>query len=95
MKLTKYFKRRTKIVATIGPATGSASIIEQLIRAGMNVARFNLSHGTYREHARYIRMVRNAAKRLQVPVAILIDLPGPKHRIGELNKGRLGNAEKR
>lgn len=87
MKLTKYFKRRTKIVATIGPATGSASIIEQLIRAGMNVARFNLSHGTYREHARYIRMVRNAAKRLQVPVAILIDLPGPKHRIGELKDG--------
>jgi pyruvate kinase len=84
VKLTKYFKRRTKIVATIGPATGSASIIEQLIRAGMNVARFNLSHGTYREHARCIRMVRNAAKRLQVPVAILIDLPGPKHRIVNL-----------
>ena len=87
MKLTKYFKRRTKIVATIGPATGSAGIIEQLIRAGMNVARFNLSHGTYQEHARYIRRVRNIAKRLQVSVAILIDFPGPKHRIGELKDG--------
>jgi pyruvate kinase len=87
MKLAKYFKRHTKIVATIGPATSSASIIEQLIRAGMTVARLNLSHGSYQEHARYIRTVRKVAKRLQVPVAILIDFPGPKNRIGDLKDG--------
>jgi pyruvate kinase len=87
VRLSKYFKKRTKIVATIGPATNSASIIEQLTRAGMNVARLNLAHGTYQEHARYIRTVRNIARRLQVLTAILIDLPGPKYRIGGLKDG--------
>ena len=85
MKLTKYYKRRTKIVCTIGPS--SAAIIEPLIRAGMNVARLNLSHGSYQEHARYLRTVRNTANRLQVPVAILMDFPGPKARTGSLKDG--------
>lgn len=88
MKGSSLFERRTKIVCTIGPATSSAAVIEQLIKAGMNVARLNLSHGTYEEHARYIQTVRKLSHRLAIPVAILIDLPGPKYRIGKLRNGR-------
>jgi pyruvate kinase len=88
MKRSGFFKRRTKIVCTIGPATGSAAVIEQLIRAGMNVARFNLSHGTYREHARHIQTVRKLSQRLATPIAILLDLPGPKYRTGKLKDGK-------
>jgi pyruvate kinase len=79
--------RRTKIVCTIGPASSSTAIIERLIRAGMNVARLNLSHGSHRDHARLIATVRRAAHRLALPVAILMDLPGPKYRIGVLQSG--------
>ncbi len=87
MHNARNFARRTKIVCTIGPASGSAANIEQLIRAGMNVARLNLSHGTSTEHAGYIRTVRKLARRLQTPVAILVDLPGPKYRTGSLSEG--------
>jgi pyruvate kinase len=88
MRRSSASERRTKIVCTIGPATGSAAAIEQLIRAGMNVARLNLSHGTYREHARYVRTVKESSQRASVPVAILIDLPGPKYRTGRLRGGQ-------
>jgi pyruvate kinase len=88
MKRSRFFERGTKIVCTIGPATGSASVIEQLIRAGMNVARLNLSHGTHREHARHIQIVRKLSQRLANPVAILMDLPGPKYRTGKLKNGQ-------
>jgi len=88
MKRSSLFERRTKIVCTIGPATSSVAVIEQLIKAGMNVARLNLSHGTYKEHARYIQTVRKLSHRLAIPVAILIDLPGPKYRTGELKDGQ-------
>jgi pyruvate kinase len=88
MKQPDYFKRRTKIVATIGPATGTASLMERLIRGGMNIARLNLAHGTHSVHARYIRTLRRISQRLQVPVAILIDLPGPKYRTGKLKGGQ-------
>ncbi len=89
MKRSNFFKKRTKIVCTIGPVTGSATIIEQLIRAGMNVARFNLSHGTYSEHAHRIQTVKKLSHRLAIPVATLIDLPGPKYRTGNLRDGRV------
>jgi pyruvate kinase len=79
--------RRTKIVCTIGPASSSAALIERLIRAGMNVARLNLSHGSQREHARVIKTIRNVAQRLAIPVALLMDLPGPKYRTGPLQGG--------
>ena len=88
MKRSRFFERRTKIVCTIGPATGSAAVIEQLIRAGMDVARFNLSHGTHREHARHIQTIRKLSQRLAIPVAILMDLPGPKYRTGKLKDGQ-------
>jgi pyruvate kinase len=88
MKQTGYLKRRTKIVCTIGPATGTAPIIERLIRSGMNIARLNLSHGTHKFHAQYIRTVRRISQRLGMQVAILMDLPGPKYRTGRLKGGQ-------
>lgn len=87
MKHSRYLGRQTKIVATIGPATDSSRMMERLIRAGMNCARLNLSHGTLAEHACYIGTVRRIARRLSMPVAILIDLPGPKYRTGEISGG--------
>lgn len=89
MKRLSFCERRTKIVCTIGPATRSAVVVEQLIKAGMNVARFNLSHGTFEEHRHYIHTVKNLSRRLAVPVAVLIDLPGPKYRTGKLKEGQV------
>ncbi|HEX7476046.1 MAG TPA: pyruvate kinase, partial [Dehalococcoidales bacterium] len=78
------WNQRTKIVCTLGPAVNSPVMIERLIRAGMNVARINRSHGTEEEHANLIRLVREAAAKLNDHVAILLDLPGPKYRTGEM-----------
>ncbi|MBI4188723.1 MAG: pyruvate kinase [Chloroflexi bacterium] len=88
MKNPGYYLRRTKIVCTIGPAVGSASVIERLIKAGMDVARLNLSHGTLSEHTRYIETIREMSRRTGIEVAIFIDLPGPKYRIGKLKGGQ-------
>ena len=88
MKRSNLFAGQTRIVCTIGPATNSAAVIEQLIRAGMNVARFNLSHGSFREHARHIQTVKRLSRRLAVPVAVFMDLPGPKYRTGKLKNGQ-------
>jgi pyruvate kinase len=74
--------RRTKIVCTIGPASASDRVLEGLIRAGMNVARLNFGHGDYAFHRRLIRKIRQLERKLDLPVAILQDLPGPKIRIG-------------
>jgi pyruvate kinase len=87
MQQRQLFARRTKIVCTIGPASRSSTLIERLIRAGMNVARLNLSHGTPQDHAQIIATIRRIAQRLDVPVAVLMDLPGPKYRIGPLEGG--------
>lgn len=87
MHHTKYFIRRTKIVCTIGPASGSTTHIERIIKAGMNVARLNLSHGTQQEHAGYIKTIRTISRKLGVTVAILMDIPGPKYRTGNLKAG--------
>ncbi|MFQ5692197.1 MAG: pyruvate kinase, partial [Nitrospinota bacterium] len=80
-------ERRAKIVCTLGPASGSLEMIRRLIRAGMDVARLNASHGTFDEHAKTIGNVRRAAAELGKPVAILLDLPGPKIRLGEIAGG--------
>lgn len=88
MRLPKLYRRRTKIVCTIGPASRSSAVIEKLIRAGMNVARLNMSHGTPREHSRYINTIRSVSRRLGISVSILVDLPGPKYRIGKLKDDR-------
>src|SRR5262249_53324420 len=76
--------RRTKIVATIGPATSSPEKIAHLIDAGMDVARLNFSHGTHEDHAQRIALLREAAGKAARPLAILQDLQSPKIRTGSL-----------
>jgi pyruvate kinase len=76
--------RRTKIVATIGPACRDPETLVRMVEAGLDVARLNFSHGTREEHAEHVRLVREASRRAGRPVAILQDLPGPKLRIGPL-----------
>ena len=76
--------KRTKIVCTIGPASSSPEMLAAMIRAGMNVARLNFSHGTYEAHAEMIRRIRETADEVGETVAILQDLQGPKIRVGVL-----------
>lgn len=76
--------RRTKIVATLGPASNSAAVIRQLVQAGMDVARFNFSHGSYDDHARTLACLRNISREMDKPITILQDLQGPKIRVGQL-----------
>ncbi len=79
--------RRTKIVATIGPACQDLETLTRMVRAGLDVARLNFSHGSREIHAENARLVREAAGRADRQVAILQDLPGPKIRIGALREG--------
>lgn len=80
--------RRSKIICTLGPASDSSRMIDRLIRAGMDVARLNFSHGTHAQHARTISRLRAASGRHARPLAILADLQGPKIRTGQLVGGR-------
>jgi pyruvate kinase len=79
--------RRAKIVCTMGPAVESPQKVAELIAAGMNMARLNLSHGSYEEHQSRLETVRSAAKKAGVPVAILVDLQGPKIRLAKFKDG--------
>ncbi len=79
--------RRTKIVATIGPATSSPEVLKALIEAGATTLRLNFSHGTHADHQRSIRLIRQTAFELNQPVGILQDLQGPKIRLGRFETG--------
>ncbi|HET9951084.1 MAG TPA: pyruvate kinase [Candidatus Eisenbacteria bacterium] len=79
--------RRTKIVATLGPASVSPLVLARMIRAGLDVARLNFSHGTNRDHTRACRLLRSAAARARKHVGILLDLQGPRIRVGEMKGG--------
>ncbi len=79
--------RRSKIICTIGPASDSAEMIDKLMRAGMDVARLNFSHGTHAQHARTISRIRQSSGKQAKPIAILADLQGPKIRTGPLEGG--------
>jgi pyruvate kinase len=81
--------RRTKIVATIGPASSSREVIRQLVQSGMDVARLNFSHGSYEQHAQTIKNLREISEELDTPVTILQDLQGPKIRVGKLPGGEM------
>jgi pyruvate kinase len=80
-------ERKTKIVCTIGPASESPRVLEAMVRAGMNVARLNFSHGTHEEHLKKIEALRGISERLKQPVSILQDLAGPKIRVGKVKEG--------
>jgi len=76
--------RRTKIVCTIGPATSSPAALRELVKAGMDVARLNFSHGSHEAHAQVIAELRKISQELDRPVALLQDLSGPKVRVGKI-----------
>jgi pyruvate kinase len=76
--------RKTKIVCTIGPASDSSGVMEQLLLAGMNVARLNFSHGSFEYHKQVIDLLRAASRKTGMRLAVMADLPGPKMRIGSL-----------
>jgi len=81
--------RATKIVATLGPASNTPQLLEAMIRAGVNVVRLNFSHGQAQDHIERAAMVRAAAQRAGVEVAIMADLQGPKIRVGKFANGRV------
>ncbi|MEM9502717.1 MAG: pyruvate kinase [Cyanobacteria bacterium P01_E01_bin.43] len=77
----------TKIVATIGPASSSRDTLLKMVKAGMNVARLNFSHGSYEDHTRMIQLLRAVSSELNTPITLLQDLQGPKIRVGQLADG--------
>ena len=82
-------RRATKIVATLGPASSDPALLEQMIRAGVNVVRLNFSHGKAQDHIDRARLVREAAQRAGREVAIMADLQGPKIRVGKFAEGKV------
>ncbi|MCL1599680.1 MAG: pyruvate kinase, partial [Actinomycetia bacterium] len=79
--------RKTKIIATLGPATSTPEAIEKLITRGMNVARLNFSHGEHQEHEARYTLVRRISSDMGVPVAVMQDIQGPKIRVGTFPGG--------
>jgi len=84
---------RTKIVATIGPASSSPEVLTAMVRAGMAVARLNFSHGSYEDHARTVALLRAVEQETGSPITLLQDLQGPKIRVGQLPNGQVELAE--
>lgn len=87
--MERMYMRKTKIVCTIGPASESPEVLEELIKAGMNVARLNFSHGTHEEHAMRIATIRDVANRLNKIVGILLDTKGPEIRTHSMKNGEV------
>ena len=79
--------RKTKIVATVGPSSNSERGLRQLIRGGVDVFRLNMSHGDHASHRKVVRSIRKIAGELDLPTAILVDLQGPKLRLGTFEGG--------
>jgi len=79
--------RKTKIICTVGPASGDEKTLEGLMKAGMNVARFNFSHGTYEDHKARMDAVKKVREKLGVSVAVMLDTKGPEYRIGLFENG--------
>jgi pyruvate kinase len=87
--MKKLTKAKTKLVCTLGPASSSPDILKKMIKAGMNVARINFSHGDYETYKKTIKLVRDISKELNIPVAILQDLRGPKLRVGKIKNNSI------
>jgi len=81
--------KKTKIICTVGPSTDKSGILEAMLEAGMNVARFNFSHGTHEDHAARIALVRKASENTGKSVALLLDTKGPEMRIGKFAEGKV------
>ena len=79
--------KKTKIVCTLGPASRDEKVMEGMLRAGMNVARLNFSHGTHEEHRKTIETFRKVRDRLDIPAAVLLDTKGPEIRLGDFENG--------
>ena len=84
-----FSSKKTKVVCTLGPSTDNPKILERMLKAGMDVARLNFSHGNNSEHAARVKSIRQAAKKIGKVIAILQDLPGPKIRLGKLHKQQI------
>ncbi len=82
--------RRAKIVCTLGPASLKPEVLEEMLNAGMDVARLNFSHGTHAQHAQTLSMLKTASLKVRKAVGILGDLQGPKIRTGKLTEGEGG-----
>ena len=81
--------RKTKIIATIGPASSDPSVFSAMCRAGVNVARLNFSHGTHEEQLAKIRMIQKVREELDLPIAIMLDTKGPEYRTGTFKTGKV------
>jgi len=81
--------KKTKVVCTVGPSTDKAGVLDAMLLAGMNVARFNFSHGSHEDHAARIAMVRTASAKTGVPVALMLDTKGPEMRLGLFENGKV------
>ena len=79
--------KKTKIICTLGPASSSEEILEQMLHAGMNIARFNFSHGTHESHKKMIETFRKVRDRMGIPAAVMLDTKGPEIRIKEIENG--------
>lgn len=88
--------KKTKIVCTLGPASNSEEVIEGMLKAGMNVARLNFSHGTHEGHKNTINMFRAVRDKMNIPAAVLLDTKGPEIRLGDFENGHevIGNGDK-
>jgi pyruvate kinase len=82
------FMKKTKIVCTVGPSTDKPGVLEQMLSAGMNIARFNFSHGCHEDHKQRMKMVRAASEVTGIPVALMLDTKGPEIRGGGLRLER-------
>src|SRR5471030_1752110 len=81
--------RKAKIICTMGPASREEPTLGKLVEAGMDVARLNFSHGTHDDHLRALTAVRKAAEHAGRPVGVLLDLQGPKIRVGKIEGGKV------
>jgi pyruvate kinase len=78
---------KTKIICTLGPATDNINTIKRLIKAGMDVARVNMSHGSHEEHSKRINMIKDIREEMKVPISIMLDTKGPEVRIKTFKDG--------
>ena len=83
----KFPESKTKIVCTLGPVSNNKKIIKELVAAGMNVARLNLAHDDIEYHRKTLNNIREVEKELDIFLPVMMDIPGPKIRIGEIKDG--------